>query len=127
MSASHRLFVCTSCRLPGQEREPRAERGGARLHRNLVERYGPWADREGIIIAPYECLSACARPCAIALRAPGKFTYVFGDATPGETESAIIECASLFRRKDAGFLPRDERPVALQAAILARIPPLELG
>jgi len=60
------------------------------------------------------------------LRAPGKFTYVFGDAKPRETESAIIECATLYRNSKTGFLPREQRPLTLRAGILARVPPLEL-
>lgn len=67
----------------------------------------------------------CQRSCGIALRAPGKHVYVFGDMRPGETEDAIVECASLYRRTPSGFLVREERPPVLRAAILARIPPLE--
>jgi len=77
------------------------------------------------LILPYQCLSVCSRPCAIALRAPDKFTYVFGDLAPHHSESAIIECATLYRRAPAGFLPREDRPPALRAGILARVPPLE--
>jgi predicted metal-binding protein len=120
------LFVCTSCRQPGEGKEPREQRSGAQLFRNLSERFAGWARREDFVIVPYECLSVCARPRGIALRAPGKFTYVFGDLEPGETESAVIECATLYRRAPTGFLPREERPHVLRAGILARIPPLEL-
>jgi predicted metal-binding protein len=125
MNTPHHLFVCASCRLPGEDREPREKRAGARLYRTLTERFSAWARREGFAIVPYECLSVCPRPCGIALRAPGKFTYVFGDLKPGETESALIECATLYRRSASGFLPREGRPQALRGAILARIPPLE--
>lgn len=78
------------------------------------------------MILPYECLSVCPRPCGIAMRAPGKFTYVFGDLKPGETESAVIECATLYRRAPTGFLPREDRPHVLRAGILARVPLLEI-
>ena len=125
VSARHHLVVCTSCRQPGEAKEPRASRSGALLYRSLSHHFARWAQREGFVITPYECLSACPRPCAIALQAPGKYTYVFGDMKPGESESAVIECASLYRRATVGFLPREERPHALRAAILARIPPAE--
>ena len=85
MSAPHHLFVCTSCRQQGDGKEPREQGSGAQLFRNLSERFASWARREDFVIVPYECLSVCARPCGIALRAPGKFTYVFGDLKPGET------------------------------------------
>jgi predicted metal-binding protein len=126
LSAAHHLFVCTSCRRPGEEREPRELRSGARLFRNLSERSAGWARREGFVILACDCLSVCPRPCGIALRAPGKFVYVFGDLVPGEAESAVIECATLYRRSSTGFLPREERPRVLRAGVLSRIPPLEL-
>lgn len=125
MSAPHHLFVCTSCRRPGEARDPRELRSGAQLFRNLSERFAGWARRQDFVILPYECLSVCPRPCGIALRAPGKFTYVFGDVEPGETESAVIECATLYRRAPAGYLAREDRPHELRAGILARVPPLE--
>ena len=125
VTAPHHLFVCTSCRASGDVKEPRDGRPGARFFANLTARYASWARREGFVIAPYECLSVCSRSCGVALRAPGKFTYVFGDLKPGETEGALIECATLYRHAKVGFLPRDERPLPLRAGILARIPPLE--
>ena len=125
MDAVHHLFICTSCRQPGEGREPRESRSGARLFRNLTKGFARWARREDFVIAPYECLSVCARPCGVALRAPGKFTYVFGDLRPGETEGPLIECATLYRRASSGFLPREERPLALRGGILARVPPLD--
>lgn len=124
-SNSHHLFVCTSCRHPGDVKSPLQLRAGGRLFSNLTKQFEPWARRTDFVIVPYECLSVCPRPCAIALRAPGKFTYVFGDIKPGQTESAIIECANLYRRAPTGFLPREHRPAELRAGILARVPPLE--
>jgi predicted metal-binding protein len=126
MNTPHHLFVCTSCRKPGDSKLPHEQRSGVRLFRDLSERFENWARREGIVIVPVECLGVCARPCAVAMSAPGKFTYVFGDLEPGKTESAVIECATLYRRAPTGFLPREERPQVLRGAILARIPPLEV-
>jgi len=112
--------------LSGEAKAPKDSRSGARLFANLTERYASWARREDFVIVAYECLSVCPRPCGVALKAPGKFTYVFGDIVPGETESAVIECATLYRQAQVGFLPRDDRPPALRNGILARIPPLTL-
>ncbi|NJM90869.1 MAG: DUF1636 domain-containing protein [Myxococcales bacterium] len=125
MIAPHHLFVCTSCRQVEEGKEPRELRSGARLFGNLRERFASWARRENFVIVPCECLSVCTRPCSIALRAPGKFTYVFGDLKPGRSESAVIECATLYRRASTGLVPRQDRPYALRAGILARVPPLE--
>jgi predicted metal-binding protein len=75
------------------------------------------------VVAPYECLSACTRPCVVALRAPGKYTYVFGDMAPMKSEHSIVECAALYADRPDGFLNREDRPPTMRAAILARVPP----
>lgn len=97
------------------------------MHRRLSKQHQRWATREGFVIAPYECLSACTRPCVVALRAPNKYTYVFGDLTTGSSESAIIECATLYRRSPTDFMEREQRPPALRNGILSRVPPLSEG
>jgi predicted metal-binding protein len=121
----HHLFVCTNSRSPAEVREPRHQRAGAGLFHLLTIHYREGAQQQGIVIAPYECLSACPRPCAIALRAPAKFNYVFGDQQPCGTEAAIIECATRYRHIATGQRPRHERPRVMQAGTLARVPPLE--
>ena len=75
MTVPHHLFVCTSCRVSDEAREPRDRRAGARLFAHLVEQFAKWAKREGFVIVAYDCLSVCAHPCGVALRAPVKFTY----------------------------------------------------
>jgi len=126
VTAPHYLFVCISCREAGEAREPTHRRAGNQMFEGLQRRFDTWAKREGFVIAPYECLSVCTRPCGVAMRAPEKFTYVFGDLKPGVTDSQLIECASLFRRTPNGFMHRDDRPPALRGGILARVPPLEM-
>ncbi len=122
--ARHALWVCASCRTPGQDREPRSQRAGGALYRNLQARWQSWADRESVELREVECLSVCPRPCAVALSCEGKYTYVFGDISPLGAESAVLDVASLFLRTEDGFLPREQRPLALRAGILARVPPL---
>jgi len=125
--APHHLFVCTSCRRAGEAREPRDGRSGAVLYRHLAQRFASWARREGFVIVAHDCLGVCSRPCGVAMRAPGKFAYVFGDIEPGASENALIECASLYRKSPNGFLPKEQRAVhGLRAAVLAHVPPLEM-
>ena len=123
MTAKHQLVVCVSCRSSGDGRKAQTERAGARLYESLSTRLDAWSRRRGFIVTPYECLSACTRPCVVALKAPGKYTWVFGDMAPMRSELSIVECAGLFRDADDGFLPREARPPAMRGAILARIPP----
>lgn len=127
MSARTHLFVCTSCRRKGEAKVPPPWRAGARLLDGLLRIGTAWAQRVGLVIAPVECLGACNRPCAVALRASGKYLYVFGDLQPGQDEAAVLECAELYRRAPGGLLPREQRPPALRTGILARVPPGEVG
>ncbi len=123
MATSHRLFVCLSCRAKDEAREPRHARSGARLHAALVATSA--RDKSSlVIVTPVECLSACPRPCAIALRGPGKHIYVFGDLDPVRHVGEILACAAQYVAAADGFLPRELRPEPLRAGILARVPPL---
>jgi predicted metal-binding protein len=125
VSAPHHLFVCTSRSQSGEAGEPRELRWGAQLCRNLTERFLSWARREGFVSVPYECSSACRCPYGLATRAPGKSTCVVGDIKPGGTESAVIECAMLYRPAPTGFLRRDDHSPAVPGGILARMSLLE--
>jgi predicted metal-binding protein len=89
-----------------------------------------WARREGLVrealvIAPYGSVIVCRPARGIAMRTPGKFTSVVGDIKPGETDSPVIECATLDRGA-IGFLPREQRALALRGGIAVRVPPLEI-
>jgi predicted metal-binding protein len=123
----HHIFVCTSCRPASSAREPRSERAGAQLYESLVDSHDVWAKRSGFVILPYECLSACTRPCVVALKAPDKYTYVFGDLQPHHSEGSLIECAGLYRASPSGFMQREARPKLLRNGILARVPPLGMS
>jgi predicted metal-binding protein len=120
MNSRLHLFVCTSCRPKG---DPASPRPGQVLFECLSSEHAAWARRLGVTIEPTECLSVCPRPCGIALSAPEKWTYVFGDVKPGRDEAAVVECATLYARSVNGHLPREERPLVLRQGILARVPP----
>ncbi len=123
MSVRHRLVVCTSCRERGEERGARNGVAGTRLFSSLSNRLESWCRRRSFEVVSHECLSACTRPCVIALRAPGKFTYVFGDMAPLRSELVIVETAALYAEAPTGYLDRDARPAPMRGAILARVPP----
>jgi predicted metal-binding protein len=113
------LHVCTTCKRAGEE--PAGEtRPGALLHAALVGLPLP----EGVTIAPVECLSACAQGCAVALSAPGKWSYVYGRLDLGDA-GAILSGAGLYAASDNGLPPWRERPEIFRKQCLARIPPQE--
>ncbi len=121
------LHVCTSCQKPGSKREPREHRDGFKLYQELRAMFQESALDHQVEVRPAECLSLCPRPCGIALSSPGKWTYLFGDQVPDKSAREIVECVSLYLRNSDGFMPREQRPKALCASILGRVPPFEIS
>jgi predicted metal-binding protein len=68
-------------------------------------------------------MSQCKRPCTIALSAPGRFTYLFGDLDPETHAADVLAVAVSYSNSETGFLTRPARPEVLRAGILGRIPP----
>lgn len=68
-------------------------------------------------------MSQCKRPCVVALTAPRRYTFVFGDLDPFEHATAVLDLLPLYAADPQGRMPRPHRPVPLQAGILGRIPP----
>ncbi|MGO4704601.1 DUF1636 family protein [Microvirga sp. 2MCAF38] len=118
-----RLLVCITCRKAGEPDD--AVRPGARLHTALTEALkeaGP--DFPKVSIEPVECLSVCKRPCTMALSAPGRWTYIYGDLDPQISIDAILDGLRRYHATDNGIVPWRERPEAFRKGVVARIPPL---
>lgn len=121
MTATHpkvELLVCTACRVAGQV-ETEGPRPGALLLTELSGKIG------SVALTAVECLSNCSRGCTIALRAPGRWTYVYGNIDPAQHLDAVI--AGTWKYSDApdGLVPWRERPDHFRKNCIARIPPLE--
>lgn len=115
----HLLHVCTKCRRPGAQA---AE--GRQLFEQVKQQLAALAEPPPVRLNGVECLSGCNHSCTIAIAAPGKPTYLFGDLSPGPGQAAqIVTLAALYRRSEDGELPGDEWPAALRAVLLARIAP----
>ncbi len=113
------LFVCTTCKagLPLEEGQMPA---GARLHADLSVQDLP----DGVRVQGAECLSACNNGCAIALSAPGRWTYVYGRLGMADIPE-ILSGAAAYAASPDGIVPWRMRPVIFRKQSLARIPPLE--
>ncbi|MEM6403888.1 MAG: DUF1636 domain-containing protein [Cyanobacteria bacterium P01_D01_bin.116] len=120
--ASHTLFVCKFCYFSPTQRDYMGKRGGKHLLSKLLELHQEWSLKSEFLIAEVECLSACKRPCAIALTAPKKTNLMFGDLPPLESATDILKLCEKYRASTNGIVPRNERPEVLQKGILARIP-----
>jgi len=114
------LHVCTICRrgLPLAEDAPRP---GALMLAALLAGDAP----AGVAIKGVECLSACNNGCAVALSAPGKWSYVYGNLAPDQHAGAILEGAALYAASADGIVPWRTRPEIFRKQSLARIPPQE--
>ena len=104
-------------------REPESERPGYKLYLELQSKAKVHPLGEHIEIKPAQCLSLCPRPCGIALSSEDAWTYLFGEQQPENTSDAILECASTYLSIEDGYMQRDQRPGALRASILGRVPP----
>lgn len=115
------LLVCTRCRAAGAD--PEAPRAGAALLAALAAHPLP----AGLALGGVACVSGCKRACAVALTAPGKVTYVFGDLAPDAPSVADLHAVARAHLADPlGHLPRAARPERLRAGILTRVPPLAM-
>jgi predicted metal-binding protein len=119
------LIICTTCRPPGASRDEPAA-GEALLEAVQVATWDlDTAQQARIRVRGMACMSGCARACTIALQAPGKYTYYFGDLLADDTTAAeVLACAQLHAYSADGNLLRKERPERLRSGILARLPPL---
>ena len=111
------LHVCITCRA-GEIEADGTLRPGARLHAALAAA-GP---HDAVRIVPVECLSACSQGCAVALSAPGRWSYVYGRLSEIDAPDVLAGAAAYARTTD-GIVPWRERPVIFRKQSLARIPP----
>ena len=118
----HALFVCRSCAFSRSQREYVGQRGGHHLLSSLLRHQEQSPLPPGFKIEAVDCLSACDRPCTIALAAAGKNTLMFGDLQPLHSTAAVLQLAHQYYSSSDGIVPRQSRPEALQKGILARIP-----
>ncbi len=112
------LHVCITCRCGELEAEGTV-RPGARLHAALVAAAGT----SDVAVKPVECLSACSQGCAIALSAPGRWSYIYGRLAERDAPDILAGAAAYSRASD-GLVPWRERPVIFRKQSLARIPPI---
>lgn len=124
------LFVCTSC---GKNRQVQAENCPSQGDRLLsqLQTQQRHTDSPDLTIQPVQCMGVCEQDCAIALMAPGKRTYLFGNLPTDPTQieataTAVLTCAQQYQAHPEGTLSYFTRPELLKTRVLARIPALPL-
>ncbi|MFN3955315.1 MAG: DUF1636 family protein [Pararhodobacter sp.] len=125
MTDTVELLVCVTCRaaqaaVPDANANADAPRPGQCLLDGLRQ-----TPPEGVVLRAVDCLSNCSRGCTVALRAPGRWTYVYGNLDPAAHLPVIIEGALKYRDAPDGLVPWRERPEHFRKNCIARIPPME--
>jgi predicted metal-binding protein len=120
------LSICFRCKPEGWSGYADARRPGA----DLADAIEAEAQKRGIdltVLRDVRCMSQCKRPCVVAFSGEGRFTYIFGDLDPARDAAAVLDAFALYMARPDGFMERFERPEALKAGILGRVPPLIPG
>jgi predicted metal-binding protein len=123
-ACASKLFVCITCRLPGETADDAQARPGARLMKTLSQLLEDGA--QDIEIVPVECLSNCTRGCTVAVSGPGKWTYVIGALDPEQHADDVVRFARLHHAEPDGLPVWRERPVHIRKNTIARVPPLSV-
>jgi predicted metal-binding protein len=113
------LLICVRCRRGLETAEDM--RPGAHLYEAMRKADLP----DGVTVTPVECLQNCDHGCTVALRGPGRWTYVFGNLHETSHLDTLIDGASRYHATQDGLIPWRERPEHFRKNCVARIPPLE--
>lgn len=110
------LLVCVKCRR-GQEVPESETRPGAALFAALQ------ADPpQRVRVRPVECLQNCESGCTIALRGPGKWSYIYGNLHETSHIDIVREGAELYAATDDGLIAWRARPEHFKKNCVARLP-----
>ena len=112
------LHVCATCKA-GEFTAEGDPVPGARLLAALLAGAAP----DGVRIVSVDCLSACNSGAAVALSAPGRWSYVYGRLGPDDAADILAGAAAYAAAPD-GIVPWRSRPVIFRKQSLARIPPI---
>lgn len=113
------LLVCTRCRR-SEAPDGSDDLPGTQLLDALAD-----TTPQGVTLIPVECLSNCSRGCTIALRGPGRWTYVYGDLDAASHLDAIRDGVTAYQATPDGLVPWRQRPEHFRKNCIARLPPLE--
>ena len=116
------LLVCTTCRPADAPREGQAAGQGFFEQLEGAIAFAP-GSAPGPLLRGVACLGACSHSCTVALQAPGKTSYVFGELAPDdECVQAVLEVARQHAISTDGLLVWGQRPERLRRGIVARLP-----
>jgi predicted metal-binding protein len=118
----HTLFVCKSCHRSSEDRPKDQPTDGERLLTQLHTICADQLQVNNFQIQPIGCLWTCDKPCAVAVSAPTKPTYLFTTLRTDETALALLQFGDLYLTSTTGDIPWKQFPAVLQSASIAKIP-----
>lgn len=104
----HALYVCKSCSFSLTQRDYLGQRGGKYLFDRLSDLSENWFLKADFFVKELVCLSACKRPCAIALTTANKTSLMFGDLSPLDSADAILQLCEQYYASTDGIIQRQE-------------------
>ena len=118
-TATHKIFVCTSCKLKGRKCRPGLELI-ARL-RAALDAAGP-ALADDFEISGVACMAACGTACTVGYQASKKAAYLFGNIDPDQDIGELVEFAQIYRNFEDGWFSGKIYPEKLRNNTLSRVP-----
>jgi predicted metal-binding protein len=107
------VFVCITC---GQK-TPESDRNGA----NLLAALQSAALPENVRLQAVKCMGGCNHSCAVAVVAPHKISYLFGEFTANNGVTALQAYLPEYLASANGVVAREKRPDIMKD-ILIRLP-----
>ena len=110
------LTVCRNCKT-----HPQRDVKGLTLADALR---GALAEEKAMTVRVADCLSNCSRGCSVALTAPKKWQYVYGDMDPEWDVADLVALAKAYASSADGQIPWRDRPKGVRHKVIARLPAL---
>jgi predicted metal-binding protein len=120
------LVLCETCRrAPVDPARPTTD--GAELAELVRVAIASRSASFPVRLTRTRCLWACARSCAVHVRAPGKPGYVLSELEPtAQDAEGLVEYARLYAASPDGAVPFKTWPDAVRGHFLCRIPAVPL-
>lgn len=80
---------------------------------------------DGVTLRAVDCLQNCDGGCTVALRGPGRWTYIYGNLHEASHPDLLREGAAKYHATQDGLIPWRERPDHFKKNCVARVPPME--
>lgn len=107
------VSICTTCKPAGLD---------ATIGQSLLDATRT-AIASGASVRAVQCLGVCKRPGTVAVTAPDRYTFIFGDLQGEAGAAALAAFVKSYANANFGLVPWRERAESIRRGLVARIPP----